>query len=132
MIKAHAARGDELASRGDFSGALHAYNDGWRLLPDPKEDWDAATWLLGSIADVSFQAGWYTNARRALDFVMYCPNAIGNPFLHLRRGQVLFEQGEYDGAADELIRAYMGGGPEIFESDDPKYLAFLRTRAILP
>ena len=50
---------------------------------------------------------------------------------HLRLGQALLEQGEQDRAADELIRAYMGGGPELFERDDPKYLAFLSTRARL-
>jgi hypothetical protein len=29
-------------------------------------------------------------------------------------------------ASNELARAYMGGGPEIFENEDPKYLTFLR------
>lgn len=29
---------------------------------------------------------------------------------------------------DELTRAYMGGGMDIFMEDDPKYLAFLETR----
>jgi hypothetical protein len=41
------------------------------------------------------------------------------------------ELGDHDRAADELMRAYMGGGPDIFDEDDPKYLAFLRTRADL-
>ncbi len=27
------------------------------------------------------------------------------------------------------MRAYMGAGPDIFGNDDPKYLAFLSTRA---
>ena len=31
-------------------------------------------------------------------------------------------------AADELARAYMGAGTEIFENDDPKYLEFLKTK----
>jgi hypothetical protein len=32
-------------------------------------------------------------------------------------------------AADELMRAYMGAGPEIFAEQDPKHLRFLQTRA---
>lgn len=34
-------------------------------------------------------------------------------------------------AADELTRAYMGGGIDIFMEDDPKYLEFLETRISL-
>jgi hypothetical protein len=59
---------------------------------------------------------------------MHCADAIGNAFLHLRLGQSQFELGSLDRAADELARAYMAAGREIFDSDDEKYLAFLRTR----
>jgi len=56
---------------------------------------------------------------------MFCAEAIGNPFLHLRLGQSLFELGERRSALDELARAYLGGGREIFKREDPKYLAEL-------
>jgi hypothetical protein len=51
--------------------------------------------------------------------------------LHLRYGQVLLDGEEPDAAADELMRAYMAEGLEIFASEDPRYLAFLKTRAKL-
>ena len=54
-----------------------------------------------------------------------------NPFLHLRLGQVLLDIGEEAGAADELMRAYMGGGAEIFSSEESRYLDFLGTKAKL-
>jgi hypothetical protein len=57
------------------------------------------------------------------------PGGLGNSFLHLRLGQVLLDLAEPDLAADELMRAYMGAGETIFETQEPKYLAFLRTRA---
>jgi hypothetical protein len=60
---------------------------------------------------------------------MHCLDAIGNPFLHLRLGQCQFELGALDGAADELMRAYMGAGSDIFKDQDPKYLRFLQSRA---
>jgi len=53
---------------------------------------------------------------------MHCPDAIGNPFLHLRLGQCQFELKALDRAADELMRAYMGGGPDLFKLEDPKYI----------
>ena len=62
---------------------------------------------------------------------MHCPDAIGNPFLHFRLGQVLYDDAQLDAAADELMRAYMGAGPEVFASEDPKYLQFLQTRALI-
>ena len=56
---------------------------------------------------------------------MRCPDAIGNPFIHLRLGQTQFELGNKDRAADELMRAYMGAGAEIFVGEAPKYLQYL-------
>jgi hypothetical protein len=73
----------------------------------------------------------FKGARKALEFALHCPGAIGNPFLHLLFGQVLLETGDPDWAADELMRAYMAEGAEIFANDDPKYLMFLGTRAKL-
>lgn len=131
-LKAYAERGDELAAAGEYRSAIQEYNRGWALIPEPKSDWNAATWILAAIADAAFLGGFVQSAREALDYVMTCPHAVGNPFLHLRRGQVLFEQELYSSAADELIRAYMGGGPELFDDEPGKYLEFLRTRADIP
>jgi hypothetical protein len=83
--------------------AISEYHDAWKLVPDPKNHWRAST----------------------------CPDGIGNPFLHLRYGQILLDKGGKDRVADELMRAYMGGGSEIFALEDPRYLAFLTTRAII-
>jgi hypothetical protein len=59
---------------------------------------------------------------------MHCPNAIGNPFLHLRLGQCRFELGDTDRAADELARALLIESPKLFEGEDPKYLQFVKGR----
>ena len=115
----------------NFDAAVAKYNEAWALIPEPKSDWNASTWLLGAIGDCCFQGGYMTSAQEALEFSMHCPDAIGNPFLHLRLGQVLFEKGLLDRSAEELMRAHMGAGPEIFGAEDPKYLSFLATRAVL-
>lgn len=110
---------------------MDEYWAAWDLLPEPKNQWDAATWILSAIGDANFLGKDYGAGRDNLSLVMTCPGAIGNPFLHLRLGQCQFELNNLDRAADELTRAYMGGGAEIF-NEQPKYFDFLKTRLLPP
>jgi tetratricopeptide (TPR) repeat protein len=125
------ADGDYLAASGKFEEAIGEYNRAWEIVPEPKNEWDGSAWLLAAIAEVAILGGFTTSAREALEYAMTCPGAIGNPSLHLRLGQALFDIGEHDRAADELMRAYMGGGADLFATEDERYLSFLRTRAVL-
>jgi hypothetical protein len=123
------AEGDKQAGLRQFPEAIGSYWAAWDLLPEPKTEWDAATWILAAVGDANFLGGDFEAGRDNLSNAMRCPGAIGNPFLHLRLGQCQFELGALDRAADELIRAYMGASTEVFKSEDPKYLAFLKTKA---
>lgn len=127
-IQALCAEGDALDDADRQEDALKRYNEAWKLVPSPKSEWSASTWILTAIGDVSFRAGYLTSALEALEYAMHCPGALGNPFIHLRLGQVLFERGAEDRAADELARAFMGAGDEIFASEDSKYRDFLAGR----
>src|SRR5262249_43590057 len=99
----------------------------WDLLPQPQTQWEAATWILGAIGDANFLGEDFAAGRDNLTLAMHCPDAIGNPFLHLRLGQCEFQLGNLDRAADELARAYMLAGTEIFEGET-QYFEFLKTR----
>lgn len=70
----------------------------------------------------------HDKALNSFQNAVQCPGGLGNPYIHLRLGQLYFERHQLDNAADELTRAYMGGGIDIFMEDDPRYLAFLETR----
>ena len=124
--------GDTLADDDDLEGALDRYEDALCLVPEPKTDWEAATWIFSAIGDCEFQLGAFSAAKDALQLAVVSPDGLGNPFVHLRLGQVHFETGDLDKAADDLTRAYMGAGAEIFEDVDPKYWEFLKTRILLP
>ena len=130
-IKALCAKGDALAATNAFGAAISEYNQAWAIVPEPKNNWNTSTWILAAIADACYLVGYKTSDREALQFAMTCPDAVGNPFLHMRYGQVLFDAGELDAAADELMRAYMGGGIEIFRTENPRYFEFLNSRAEL-
>jgi tetratricopeptide (TPR) repeat protein len=123
------AIGDEQADRQAYPGALASYWAAWDLLPEPKTQWKAATWILVAIGDANFLNADYVAGRDNLSTAMRCPEAIGNPFIHFRLGQCQLELGNLDRAADELMRAYMGDGRKLFDEEDPKYLRFLSSRA---
>lgn len=131
-IVALSASGDTLAANGDWSGAISKYYEAWNIVPEPKSEWEASTWLLAAIADACFFSEYYQSGLDALRYAMICPGGVGNPFLHLRLGQCAFEKNALDEAAEHLTRAYMLQGREFVESDNPKYFEFLKTRIAPP
>lgn len=109
--------------------ALVSFHAALALLPHPASDWDAALWLWAGIGDVLFQQGRFAVAREPLmEAMVQFDEARGNPFLRLRLGQCLYELGELDAAESWLAGAYLLADPELFEDEDPKYLAFARSR----
>ena len=91
----------------------------------PPERWNAAGWLRVALGENAIRAGSFHAAEGPLADAMWCPGTIGNPWVHLRCGQMRFELGQMERAGDELARAYMGGGRAIFEGQDPKYFALV-------
>ncbi len=128
QIVALCSQGDELVERGDFDAAKQQYIAALRLLPSNPVDWEAATWIYVAIGDIHFRTNHFDKAFKCFYNAVQCPNGLGNPYIHLRLGQLYYEQSNVDKAADELTRAYMGGGLDIFLEDDPKYLEFLETK----
>ena len=126
QITSLSEQGNLLAEKESFGEARTIWQQAWDLLPEPREEWEAATWLLTSIGDAYFLEGKYADALDPLQRAVFCPGGLGNPFLHLRLGQVQFELGNMARAKDELARAFMGGGDEVFDGDDPKYWRFIR------
>lgn len=118
--------GNEAFEDDRYEEAIEEYDRALALIPEPLEDWEASTWVLTGLGDCHYLLENHGEALSHLVRAVRCPGGLGNPFIHLRLGQVQYELGNEDRARDELARAYMGGGPEIFEGEDPKYLTFLR------
>ena len=128
QIQSLCEAGDDFAGNDEYIAALEQYWQAWDLLPEPQTDYEAATWILAAIGDANYLGGDFEAGRDNLSLAMHCPDAIGNPILHLRLGQCLFELNDLDQAADELTRAYMGAGREIFDDEPKRYFKFLQTR----
>jgi len=127
-ITALCKQGDDLVREGHLEEGKNKYVAALRLLPENHREWEAATWIYAAIGDVHFQMQNYDKAFKCFFNAVQCPKGLGNPYIHLRLGQLYYEQERLDKAADELTRAYMGAGIAIFMEDDPKYLEFLETK----
>ena len=121
-------QGDDLARTGELEEAKAKYFSALKLLPDSQNEWEAATWIYVAIGDIHFRLGNHEKCFKCFYNAVQCPKGLGNPYIHLRLGQMYYELEIWDKAADELTRAYMGAGIEIFMDDAPKYLDFLETK----
>lgn len=120
--------GDKHVVAGEFELAKEKYLAALDLVPENHEEWEAATWIYVAIGDTHFRMNNYERALKCFINAVQCPKGMGNPYIHLRLGQLYYELGNLEKAADELTRAYMGAGLKIFLEDDPKYLEFLETQ----
>lgn len=116
---------DALVDEGDYFKAIDLYVEALNLIPEPIEKWEASTWVLTALGEALFFSEDFAGAAEYLKSAMHCPGAIGNPLIHLRLGQCQLELRNLDKAGDELTRAYMGAGREIFDGEDEKYFNFL-------
>jgi tetratricopeptide (TPR) repeat protein len=123
-------RGNALIDADRTDEAVAAFQEAVALLPAPKEDWEAWTWLAAAIGDAYYLADRFAEAGPWFQAALAGPDGLGNPFLHLRLGQVARRLGDEERALDELMRAYMGDGEDAFDNA-PEDLAFLRARVRL-
>ena len=128
MIDKLCQKGDQFAQIDQHDDALDQYEAAWQLLPDPKNQWPAATWILMAAGDVYFEKRDFVAASNTLRESLDFPDGQANPFILLRLGQSLFELGDLDGAADTLEAGFRKFGDELFADEDPKYLDFVKTQ----
>ncbi|HEU0053187.1 MAG TPA: tetratricopeptide repeat protein [Longimicrobium sp.] len=127
-----AEEGNAWMDTGEYVQALAAFRRGIEVLPPPRDRWDAAMWFLAGIGDALWFLGRHVNARPIWDDAIVFVGGFGNAFVHLRRGQTMYELGDYGEAANELLRALLLGGAELFADDSRKYWDFITSRARPP
>ena len=114
-------QGNELFEAGELKNALDKYETALDIVPSPKTDWEASTWLYTSIGDTFFSGGNLEAAKDNYYNALNCPDGIGNAYIHFSLGQVLYELEDYKKSKESLLKAYMLDGTAIFEDEDPKY-----------
>jgi tetratricopeptide (TPR) repeat protein len=120
--------GDSFAKKDIFSFALRNYWMAYDLLPEPKEEWLAGTWILVAIGDTNFLNKDYQAGIDNLSTALRFPSGAENSFLHLRLGQCYYESGRMNEATDEFTKAYRQEGEDFFENEDPKYFELIQSK----
>jgi tetratricopeptide (TPR) repeat protein len=129
LLKALCGDAQRFMGARKFDQAMAKLKQAVLALPHPRLQWPAATWIFTGIGEIHFLRKDYGKSASCFMLALRCPDGLGNPYIHLRLGESLYEMGRIEAADNELTRAYMGGGRQIFQSEDPKYLN--RLRAIL-
>ena len=93
------------------------------LLPEPKNEWKAYSWLISIMADNHFEQDEYIAAFKKLEEVFTLDaESTENAYLCLRRGQCALELEHDELAKQFLTRAFELEGKELFEDEHSKYL----------
>jgi len=119
----HAA---QLAEMREYAFALSKYYDALAMVPDPKQEYKAATWIYSSIGQVQWKKRDYNEAGRAFLQAYRCVGGEQSADINYRLGQCLVECGAPDIASQYLCQAYMLDGESIFADDDPKYFEVIK------
>jgi tetratricopeptide (TPR) repeat protein len=123
--------GDAFMDRGEHLPALRRYRVALERLPQPRCSWIASVRLLCGMGD----ALWFLR-QHAVALPLWnaalLGGSLGNAFAHLRRGQTLYELGRYKLAQNELLRALLLGGNDIFANEPAKYWEFITSQTRLP
>lgn len=126
QIEELSEQGNDYCDEEKWEKAIKCFHKALELLPEPKEDWEAATWLYAALGDAFFFLEKYDEAVENLKRARMCSDGMANPFIFLRLGESYYELGEMELAKKHLFDAYMMEGTEIFEQEDEKYYELVR------
>lgn len=126
QIESLSEDGNVFVDQDDYIAALKKFEEALALVPEPKTKWEAAFWLYASIGDMYLFLEDYKASADAFYNALNCPDGQESAFVHLRLGEALFEIDEKEEALDNLLRAYMLEGKELFKDEEEKYYDFLK------
>ena len=114
-----------LTLTGKFQESIAEYRKGIALLGEKVQSSKYAVMLFCGVGEAYFLQKKWPEALEYYGKAVSSEGGLGEPLIHLRLGQIRFEFGQLEKAADELMRAYMGGGTLMFKGEDPKYFKLI-------
>lgn len=126
LIEEYTEQGNDYCDDEQWNEALECFNKALELLPEPKDQWEASTWIYTALGDAYFFLYEYEVALDNFKRARMCPDGMANPFILLRLGQSYYEVGDFENAKRHFIETYMMEGEDIFDEEDEKYFELIR------
>jgi hypothetical protein len=111
---------DSSIRNGKFKDAYDILFKTYNSLPKNEMDGQIGRYLLIRIAHIYIYSKMWDEAMGMMVDIMHYPNSVGNPLLHLRVGQIALELKNRDIYQDNLSRALIMGGLDVFSDEDIK------------
>ena len=126
-------QGDAKMNDKLFEQASESYLSAWNLVDGDTYGPEDAFWLLMSLADANMRNREFENAMDvlAVAFQNFQELALGNSYFHLRVGQTKYhldpenDSRQAGSAIDDLARALVCGGIEMFDGEDREFLSMV-------
>lgn len=118
-------QGNALFNGEKYTEAILKFEKALSLVSEPKNVYEATTWLLTSIGDSYFFMEDYNNAIRIFYDALNTSFGLEKGFIYLRLGQSLYELDLFQDAKKNLFKAYMLNGSLIFATIERKYIEIL-------
>jgi tetratricopeptide (TPR) repeat protein len=126
-IESLCIKAEQMIDADRLADAQKLLFEAYELVPEFKEEWEESTYILVSLGDTFLWQGNFAKALDAYEDALKCPTGDTDPYIAMRRGQCFFETNQKDLAQMALKSALQTAGQELFDGEDPKYLALAKS-----
>ena len=113
----HMRDAEMMMAEAAYTDAFSSFRSALAEIPEPQGEHYEATRAVTGIADCYYFLGEYEKAEQPLRDLLLLPGGAANPYIRLRRGQVLHHLGDSKAAAAEWACAFLNGGREVFDGE---------------
>ena len=114
-VMALVSRGEEELDSGNGKSGRKTLRDAYRLLPEPRGQWDIAFGILMMVAAADLDAGEPQSAVAVLAEAADDMDNLVPPITNVLYGRARYDMGDKNGALEAFLTALLAGGTEPFE-----------------
>lgn len=120
--------GDEFVEAGQYDQGIIKYKEALQLIPEPRNQWEATTWVCAAMGDACYMKKEYKRAKKYFIEALNYRGGMTNAFVLMRVGQCHYHLEDVEKAKKYFQRAYELEGKELFEEEDTIYLKLITTK----
>lgn len=123
---------DITVSSQDVAAKVDALYDMYSSLTDEQKQGREGRYFIIRIGEVCYAEKMIDDALDNFNFAMKFSDTLGNPYLHMRLGQLQYCLGNQERQIDELSRALIMGGEAVFNNESPLFLQMVKAELVEP